>query len=508
MFGTTGMLQQEGDPLGSPVLDDQGTIKGIRNIEDGSGILSEISAQNGITLKHNFTPDMTGAPVLLNATAASPDIASIVGGDNITITPVNNSIEISSGVAIGDLTVQVNQNTADIATNRTDIDSNTTILDRSSVFEFKQESDFPVQDATTITLQSKVKYVLSADMATSKRFIVQDGATLTASNPDGFVLTYTGTEDMFSGTDVGFWINNITLNAPSSNQVYNFSGTSPVKRFACDTVQIINAGKIGTFDTMFVVSISNSNTLEIGGGITIVSNVVFMTIDRFAIQGTQVITAFDLGSNVFSVNLEFTDLVVATAAGSIGISGLAASGNVPAGNLATVNDSLFVPGVTPLQNITNKDIRWKFTNNAPIPDTISTALLSLNGNATATVITAVNTPVLIAGTWVEATSSKFTVTAAGRATYIGEQDQLFGVDVTITNRSDSGTNKDITTYIAFNGSIISQTGQSNKVGVTEPKNNGLIWELTLSTNDYIEVWHENNSDDIDLVAIDVVLRIR
>ena len=79
-LGVTGSITQTGAATGIAVLDIDGSVNKIRNIESGSGILASVSAENGLELKHNFAADSTGSPLLLNTTDATPDIASIVGG--------------------------------------------------------------------------------------------------------------------------------------------------------------------------------------------------------------------------------------------------------------------------------------------------------------------------------------------------------------------------------------------------------------------------------------------
>ena len=96
-LGVTGSIIQTGAVTGSPVLYVDGSVNKIRNIENGSGILANVSAQNGIVLSHNFTANADGLPILLNTTAASPTIASIVAGSGISVTAVNtNGIQITS----------------------------------------------------------------------------------------------------------------------------------------------------------------------------------------------------------------------------------------------------------------------------------------------------------------------------------------------------------------------------------------------------------------------------
>jgi hypothetical protein len=95
-LGVTGSIEQDGDPTGTAVLDIDGTVNKIRNIENGAGILSSVSAQNGVEIKHNFVADSTGSPLLLNVTDATPDIASLVGGNGISVTSTSNYVTIDA----------------------------------------------------------------------------------------------------------------------------------------------------------------------------------------------------------------------------------------------------------------------------------------------------------------------------------------------------------------------------------------------------------------------------
>ena len=63
------------------------------------------------------------------------------------------------------------------------------------------ESDFPVQDATTITLESQTQYIITSSFSTAKSFTVKDAAVLTSSSTLGPLLTYTGTGSMFNIID-------------------------------------------------------------------------------------------------------------------------------------------------------------------------------------------------------------------------------------------------------------------------------------------------------------------
>lgn len=95
-LGVTGTIVQDGAVTGTPVLDVSGTVNSIRNLENGTGIACSVSAENGITVAHNFTVNATGSPLMLNTTALSPTFVSLVAGTGITLTAANSTITITN----------------------------------------------------------------------------------------------------------------------------------------------------------------------------------------------------------------------------------------------------------------------------------------------------------------------------------------------------------------------------------------------------------------------------
>ena len=95
-LGVTGTIDEDGAVTGTPVLDIQGTVNYIRNLEDGSGIVTNVSAENGITIAHNFTVNTTGEPLMQDIASASPMFVSLVGGTGIAVTTSGDTIEIAS----------------------------------------------------------------------------------------------------------------------------------------------------------------------------------------------------------------------------------------------------------------------------------------------------------------------------------------------------------------------------------------------------------------------------
>lgn len=122
-LGVTGTIVQDGDVTGVPVLDIQGTVNNIRNIEPGAGIYAEVSAENGIAIRHNFTVDSVGEPLILNGSSSSPDVVSLVAGDGISLSTSGKQITIalSSPISSGNVSMQANATATTIADTSTPV---------------------------------------------------------------------------------------------------------------------------------------------------------------------------------------------------------------------------------------------------------------------------------------------------------------------------------------------------------------------------------------------------
>jgi hypothetical protein len=102
-----------------------------------------------------------------------------------------------------------------------------------------------------------------------------------------------------------------------------------------------------------------------------------------------------------------------------------------------------------------------------------------------------------------------TVSTAGRVTYDGANDKEVTVDINTTIITASGSAIDVTVYLAKNGSVIANSARSSEdAGATAPVNTLVTWLLSLSTDDYLEIWIENNTDTTNLILQDAVLRVR
>ena len=98
-LGVTGTLNQVGDPLGAPILDNASpTENNIRNLEDGAGMSFSVSAQNGVIGKWNIAQDSAGVSLTSGLLNKKPVIASLSAGLGISIVKTNDEIILSNTV--------------------------------------------------------------------------------------------------------------------------------------------------------------------------------------------------------------------------------------------------------------------------------------------------------------------------------------------------------------------------------------------------------------------------
>ena len=375
----------------------------------------------------------------------------------------------------------------------------------------KDVSDFPVQDATTITLESNSIYIISDNVTTSLKFTVETGSVITAFNIFGPVLTYTGTGVMFTGVDASFVIMDLTVVCATA-QLFDFSDTiGGTLNFIAKEFRALPCATIGTFDDFVSIQFIDCGIIATQGLDFIGSNIRVLDIDKTVFISTSAsFIAVDLASAVIA-NPVMTSMIVIAPAGAIGISGLASSGNVPSGSVAVCRDSSFSGGMTtPLQNITSSDIRWSFRDNTGIADTVEDALISFNGSSTETVIGTQDVPVILNATWTVVTSSKFTCTTGGRCTSDAEHD-LTGVpiDIAIGLLSAGGGAITVSVYLALNGSVITASKTSIDISGTSQAFISIPWQIgTIEEDDFFEVFVENNTNTTNIIGESSKLRIR
>jgi hypothetical protein len=485
-LGVTGTLEQEGNVLGTPVLDIQGTVNNIRNLENGAGVKASVSPEGGITLEHNFTADNSGLPILANPALASPTIRSLIAGDGITVTKDsgNEAIVVGLGEPVATKTISVN-----------------TI------------SDFPAAVGGVITLEPETDYFITNDITTDKRFIFGDATQIRSVGTETIALSYTGSGDMFTGIDVSFRIAGIALSCPTGTllNVTDTVGNEKKNNVFLDTVTVRECDKAGVLTSLFALYIHaseftkvNSNGFEFLGGAQGFGYIDVQWVDHTIEAGAM----YDLGTAVFD-GVSINNHINFLNGSSSFVSGLTGSANIAANSIGTITLGRFEGTGTPLNNITSEDSSWDMQLNEGIANTRPDALLTLRGNSTQTSIN-VNTPVKVVGTWVTERSSQFDVDSTGTSIYRASKPSG-GIPITISGnvRVVSGQPDDIVVYLAINGSEIINSGAPTEVPTGSPgvPFSIVIWQEELQSGDELEMWIENQTNGTNVIVESATIRI-
>jgi len=475
-LGVSGALAPVGDVTAIATLLQSGGVNYIRGILGGSGILASLTVGGAIKIGHNFDINKTGAPIMANETADQPTLRSLVGGTGITVAASGDIIQISeSGTPGSTKTVYV-----------------------------YEESDFPAAITGIITLADNTEYLLVNDVSTASRFILGVNTVVAGSDGSLITLTYTGALTMFTGIDKSVKFRDIALTC-ASGTLFDISSTTGAHIF-----RYVNGGvtcnNVGTFTHLNILYMYNVLFYEITTQGFLFSGdfnvALFDTLALIIPAGTG--DGFNLQTATFDTFSINKILFTVDTTGNC-LTGAAASANINAGGLGTVfncqqNGSAdFLNG-----NITSFDNLWEMHENSDVPNSIDLAFVT---HAAATItIAASGTPVIVGATWVAEDVHRFTATAGGRFTYVGKGAHLsftasISADITV------GTD-DITFFLYKNGVQIANSAVTREFTSGDIGNLSMLWEDLAETDDYYELWVQNDDTAVDVEIDKIILRIR
>jgi hypothetical protein len=365
-------------------------------------------------------------------------------------------------------------------------------------------ADLPEADGGVITLADETLYVQADDVAFSTSRLVF-GANTVYSGLDSLVVTasYTGTLPFLTFTNVSGSTKNMNFVHPNS-PLYSFtdSGTNVLR-----VVDVAYTGaSIGTFGgNGSSVRFTNFSGATTSNGMLLAGNWKAFLFQP-ALSSIAAGTFIDLGTATFD-SISVTETTLDYPAGAFFISGEPNSGNMNAGGLATISKSRLTGSGTPLEQITPDDAKFTFSENDSIRDSRSDGLLYIQGNTVASTIASANTPVLAAGTWTIGPTGQFNGTASGRLTYIGGKDARLPVTFSVSIAPTLSTGIAMSIYIAINGTIDAGSRRQGTGSAGLPTSVTMPWQHTFSTNDYVEVFVENNTNATDILLSSGIARV-
>lgn len=369
------------------------------------------------------------------------------------------------------------------------------------------KSDFPESVSGVITLLADVTYFLTdfIDLE-GDRLVGASNTTIIGGSSENCGLTSTGL-----GVGVPLLTSSWTMpirhiTFKDVDTAISFDGTVNTVALDWTGVNFNNVPNIGTINTC-------DNFIYTKGAFLSAQNLILTgTIGTVAFNQS-LFNAYDNSAPIFVLDsgltitrrfrIIYSSIIVLSGETAISIDG---SATIP--NEGVILDTCnFSGGGTYLSGITFQDNEALFVNNVGITNSREVSQYYMNGNATATTVAATNTEYKAAGTTTSGSlTSKFTNTD-NRATYTGSIERIFTVTATLS--ITSGNNNQIGMYIAKNGTIIPESETymtTNGSGRAEAAAVQAI--VTLTTNDYIEIFVENATAVQDITVTDLNVLIQ
>jgi hypothetical protein len=365
-------------------------------------------------------------------------------------------------------------------------------------------ADLPAAVGGVITLAANTLYVQADDVDFSTSRLVF-GANTVYAGLDSLVVTasYTGTLPFLTFTNISGSTKNIKFVHPNS-PLFSFtdSGTNVLR-----VVDVAYVGaSIGTFggngSSVRFTNFSGSTT---SNGLLLAGNWKAFLFQP-ALSSIAAGTFIDLGTATFD-SISVTETTLDYPAGAFFMSGEPNSANMNANGLATITKTRLTGSGTPLEQITPDDAQFTFSENNKIRDSRSDGILYIQGNTVATTIASANTPVLAAGVWTIGPVGQFTGTTGGRLTYVGGKDARLPITLSVSVAPTLSTGIAMSVYIAINGTIVAGSRRQGTGSAGLPTSITAPWQHTFTTNDYVEVFVENNTNATDILLSSGIERV-
>tara|TARA_R110000782_G_scaffold234909_4_gene320970 strand:+ start:1087 stop:2475 length:1389 start_codon:yes stop_codon:yes gene_type:complete len=370
-----------------------------------------------------------------------------------------------------------------------------------------KKSNFPSPVGGVITLKEEYTYeVLRHIDLTGDRLVCGDDTTILGKSSENCSITSTGLGVGIALITSLYTVPIRHITFEDVDTVLDFDGTGTTMALDWTGVNFENIPNVGIINNPSNIIFSkgafiNSKGLKITG--------IFNTVGI----DNSIFTGDGLAGNI----IEVPTLTEATRRFRIIYSAVVCFGSTVGLNISdtaiiqdegylldTVN---FSGGGTYLSGIDFEDNRALFRNCRGVSNSSEVSSYYMNGNATATTITTVGTPVKVEGATTSAPiTQKFTNTD-NRATYNGALSRVF--KITVTSTLSSGNNKYISGYIYKNG--IQVNGSRSDIttsGVGDAENIVTQCVVFIETGDYFEYWIEQNSNpaqDIIIVNLNLII---
>lgn len=137
--------------------------------------------------------------------------------------------------------------------------------------------------------------------------------------------------------------------------------------------------------------------------------------------------------------------------------------------------------------------------------TLPHAIVTMQGNSTATTISGSASPALASGTWVPGDTENFSASTAGRLTYTGAETVRLNVDASVTFTYSGSGRVNVAAALARNGSVNSASQRSTSCDSVKASLS-LPFSIEMAQNDYIELYVSNQTTASNITVTDAIFR--
>lgn len=367
-------------------------------------------------------------------------------------------------------------------------------------YTIKNRFDFPEAVGGVITLEDNATYFLEANVdLLGDRLVAGQNTTILGSSSENCILSSTG----LTGTALlsSAWTLPLRHFAITADIAINLDATGNANQ-ALDWygINFLNCNTVGTIKNY-------ANFIYFGGAFLSSAELTFDgTIGTIAFNQSIFVGVSGKTSIIIPSTLTiqrrfrviYSSFVVIPTATGINFS---TSAVVPTQGyiLDTVNFSSIGTYLVGPDYLDNKAL---FVNNIGIENSREVSQYYMNANTTATTISTAGVAVKAAGvTTSSGLTTKFTNTD-NRATYTGAITRTFRVIATFS--LTSGNNQKIGNYIAKNGVVINESETYVTTTGSGDFINGTVQALvSLTTNDYLEFYVENDTSTQNITVTDL-----
>lgn len=367
----------------------------------------------------------------------------------------------------------------------------------------RDEADFPTPTAGVITLTSGNIYRIEGEVVITNKIDCNGAILLGRDRTVDKITSAENSSEIFTN-DGQVIAQNLTFAITgTSSKIFNLLGTTGFEYVYLQDCTLAASTSTGDIENFYAVQFINTPNQNPSGGLTLtdITNISLRGFDTSVGHSASTVLTITGTSNL--VQIFFCGFGVGGGQTALDISGLTLStyGEISAGSGFS--------GAGTYVNGTFGDL-WKIDARGLDRLGDSTAVGSLYVSTPAeTSIATVNTPVKVAGTTtlVESVRVDDDSSTNNRLKYTGLKTRNFTITSAISTTSAS-SNKEFTWYVAVNGTVDTASGIRRKQGTgSDVGALALNWIEELSTDDYIEIWVENNTDDTNVTATKLTLII-